>query len=126
MTRIIDGKVYFRLAYWLNLVEYVDVNFSREEISSFWVTKVSPIRHKILSLDPKDPNLSKYYRISNCLYVLLDDKYGICGKVTLYCIRGSFLHRVADLSHSHDPAKVAEEVIMVGLTDMAVAGGDFS
>ena len=120
MTRIIDGKVYFSLAYWLNLVEYVDVNFSREEINNFWVTKVFPIRHKILSLDPKDPNLSKYYRISNCLYVLLDDKYGIYGKVTLYYIRNSVVHELTDLNSEHDPVKVAEDAIIVGLTDMAM------
>ena len=120
MTRIIDGKVYFRLAYWLNLVEYVDVNFSRKEINSFWVTKVSPIRHKILSLESKDPNLSKYYRVSNCLYVLLDDKYGIYGKVTLYYIRNSVVHELTDLNSEHDPTKVAEDTVMIGLTDMAM------
>ena len=120
MTRIIDGKVYFSLAYWLNLVEYVDVNFSREEINNFWMTKVLPIRHKILYLDPKDPNLSKYYRVSNCLYVLLDDKYGIYGKVTLYYIRNSVVHELTDLNSEHDPVKVAEDAIIVGLTDMAM------
>ena len=120
MTRIIDGKVYFRLAYWLNLVEYVDVNFSREEINSFWVTKVSPIRHKILSLESKDPNLFKYYRISNCLYVLLDDKYGIHGEVTLYYIRNSVVHELTDLNSEHDLDKVAKGAIMIGLTDMAM------
>ena len=120
MTRIIDGKVYFCLAYWLNLMEYVDVNFSREEINSFWVTKVSPIRHKILSLESKDPNLSKYYRISNCLYVLLDDKYGIYGKVTLYYIRNSVVHELTDLNSEHDLDKVAKDAIMIGLTDMAM------
>lgn len=120
MTRIIDGKVYFCLAYWLNLAEYVDVNFSREEINSFWATKVFPIQHRILSLDLKDPNLSKYYRIINCLYVLLDDKYGIYGKVTLYYIRNSVVHELTDLNSEHDLDKVAEDAIMIGLTDMAM------
>lgn len=120
MTRIIDGKVYFRLAYWLNLVEYVDVNFSREEINRFWVRKVAPIQYKIFPLDLKDPDVNKYYNIINCLYVLLEDEYGIYGKVTLHYIRDSVVHELTDLNSEHDPAKVAEDAVMVGLTDMAM------
>lgn len=117
----IEEKFFLRIGDWLSLIEYVEVNCSRDEIRSFWVAVLLPILKQVIV------ESSLTYKFTfRCLYLLLDETRGIRGKVELYYIRGSFLHRVADLSQSHDPAKVAEEVIMVGLTDMAVAGGDFS
>lgn len=120
-TLSIKEKFFLRIRDWLNLIEYVEVNCSRDEIRSFWAAVLFPILKQVIVESSLTHKLT-----FRCLYLLLDETRGIRGKVELYYIRGSFLHRVADLSQSHDPAKVAEEVIMVGLTDMAVAVGDFS
>lgn len=121
----IEGKFFMRIGDWLTLIEYVEVNCSRDEIRSFWAAVLFPILKQVIVESSLTYKFTKF-TFSRCLYLLLDETRGIRGKVELYYIRGSFLHRVADLSQSHDPAKVAEEVIMAGLTDMAVAGGDFS
>ena len=120
MTRLIDGKVYICWEYWLSLVEYVDINCSRGEIKYFWETFLSPIRYKIISTGANVLGISRYYQICSHLYILLDDKNSIWGEVTLHYIRDSVVHKVADLKPEHDPVKVAEDAIMIGLTDMAM------
>ena len=120
MTRLIDGKVYISLEYWLNSVEYVDINCSREEIKYFWETFLSPVRYKIISTGASVLGINRYYQICSHLYILLDDKNSTRGEVTLHYIRNSVVHKVADLKSGHDPVKVAEDAVMAGLADMAM------
>lgn len=120
MTRIIDGKVYLRLEYWLNAIEHIDVNCSRKEIMSYWEAVLFPIRYKILSSRVGARDLSNYFKICNHLYLNLGVTNSIYGKVELYYIRDSVVHKVADLDIGHNALEVAEEAILVGLTDMAM------
>lgn len=120
MTRFIDGKVYFRLEYWLNLVEYVEVNCSREEIKYFWETFLSPIRYRIISSGASARDFDRYYVIWGNLYALLGSENSIWGKVELYYIRYSVVYKLADLKSEYDPVKIAEDTVMIGLADMAM------